>query len=193
MTIHYSLSKIKQNVGIIWKTNILQVKNTHSFVINSKNVSFALDGYLEVKIGLTRKQKGNLTIKITGLEVDTTVRFAGNKCPHSVGFDVQVDDVYVNTNSISIKIEGKGFDNLVISELEKIIIPRVPGLIKNALNDKVNPLISQYTCNRIEYDLAVNNVLYILIVNTTQVPEFDDGLKILRFPVDITLQNLKTN
>lgn len=121
------------------------------------------------------------------------MRFAGNKCPHSVGFDIQVDDVYVNTNSISIKIEGKGFDNLVISELEKIIIPRVPGLIKNALNDKVNPLISQYTCNRIEYDLAVNNVLYILIVNTTQVPEFDDGLKILRFPVDITLQNLKTN
>lgn len=149
VTIHYSLSKIKQNVGIIWKANILQVKNKHSFIINSKNVSFALDGYLEVKIGLIRKQKGNLTIKITGLEVDTTVRFASNKCPHSLGFDVQIDDVYVNTKSISIKIEGKGFDSLIISELEKIIIPRVPGLIKNALNDKVNPLISQYTCNRI--------------------------------------------
>lgn len=47
--------------------------------------------------------------------MDTTIRFTGNKCQKSIGFDVQIDDVFVNTNSISVKIEGKAFDNLVIA------------------------------------------------------------------------------
>jgi hypothetical protein len=55
-------------------------------------------------------------------------------------------------------------------------------------------MISQYTCSRIERELTINkNYYYILVVNTTQVPEFDDKLKILRIPVDITFQNLNTN
>jgi hypothetical protein len=117
VNVQFHLSKIKQEVGIHWKANILQVKNTHSFIVNSKNVSLHLDGDLDVKIGLTRRQKGALVVNITGLEVDTTVRFAGNKCPNSIGFDIQVDDVYVNTNSVSIKVEGKAFDNFIIAEI----------------------------------------------------------------------------
>lgn len=78
--------------------------------------------------------------------------------------------MYVNAKSLSIKIEGKGFDNFVIAELEKIIAPRVPGLIKNAITEKVNPLISQYTCMRIEENVPVGSQSYILVLNTTQVP-----------------------
>jgi hypothetical protein len=46
---------------------------------------------------------------------------------------------------------------------------------------------------RIEEDLKVGNQSYILVLNTTQVPEFDDNLKYLRAPIDITFQNLITN
>lgn len=130
---------------------------------------------------------------MTGLEVDTAVRFASSKCAKGLGFDIQIDDVYVNAKALSIKIEGKGFDNLVISELEKILAPRVPGILKNAITDKVNPLISHYACTRIEEDLQVGNQSYIAVINTTMVPEFDDGLHYIRIPIDLTLQNLRTN
>jgi hypothetical protein len=46
----------------------------------------------------------------------------------------------------------------------------VPGIIKNAISEKVNPLISQYACTRIEEDLQVGSQSYILVVNTTEVP-----------------------
>jgi hypothetical protein len=142
VNVKFNLTKIKQQVGINWKANILTVNTTHSFKTNSKNVNLTLDGQLEVKIGPTRKQKGPLKVIVEGLEFDTLIRFGGSKCQKGIGFDVQVDDVYVNAKSLSIKIEGKGFDNFVIAELEKILASRVPGILKNAITDKVNPLIS---------------------------------------------------
>ena len=39
------------------------------------------------------------------------------KCAKSIGFDVQINDVFVNVNTVDIKIEGKGFDNLVIKQI----------------------------------------------------------------------------
>lgn len=104
MTLKLNLTKIKQHVDINWKANILKVNSQHAFTINSKNINLTLDGELEVKIGLTRKQKGPLKVEVTGLEVDTSLRFAGSKCEKGVGFDLQVDDVYVNAKSFSIKI-----------------------------------------------------------------------------------------
>lgn len=193
LSIKYNLTKIKQQVGINWNANVLRVRTTHCFATNSKNVNLTLDAQLEVKIGPTRKQKGPLKVVVVGLELDTAVRFARSMCQKGIGFDVQVDDVYVNAKSLSIKIEGKGFDNLVIAELEKVLAPRIPGIIKSAITEKVNPLISQYACSRIEEDLSVGTQSYILVVNTTRVPEFDEGLKYLRVPLDITLQNLRSN
>lgn len=115
LNVKFNLTKIKQHVDINWKANILTVKSPHSFATNSKNLNLTLDADLEVKIGPTRKQKGPLKVRVEGLEVDTLVRFAGSKCPKGLGFDLQIDDVYVNAKSLSIKIEGKGFDNLVIA------------------------------------------------------------------------------
>jgi hypothetical protein len=150
VNVKFNLTQIQQHIGINWKANILKAKTTHSFAINSKNINLTLDGQLEVKIGPTRKQKGPLKVTIVELEVDTTLRFASSKCQKSIGFDLQVEDVYVNAKSFSMKIEGKGFDNMIIAELEKILTPRIPGIINNAISDKVNPLITQYTCMRIE-------------------------------------------
>jgi hypothetical protein len=170
ITFKYNLTALKQRVDINWQANLLTPTSTHAFTTNSKNVNVTLDGQLEVKIGLTRKQKGPLKVVVSGLEVDTAVRLGSSKCAKGLGFDIQIDDVYVNAKALSIRIEGKGFDNLVISELEKILAPRVPGLIKNAIADKVNPLISQYACTRIEEDLQVGSQSYIAVINTTQVP-----------------------
>jgi len=39
------------------------------------------------------------------------------KCPKSIGFDIQIKNVFVNANAIDIKIEGKGFDNLIIKQI----------------------------------------------------------------------------
>jgi hypothetical protein len=150
ITFKYNLTSLKQKVDINWNANLLTPTAIHAFTTKSKNVNVTLDGQLEVKIGLTRKQKGPLKVVVTGLEVDTALRFASSKCPKGLGFDLQIDDVYVNAKALAIKIEGKGFDNLIISELEKILTPRVPGILKNAISDKVNPLISQLACNRIE-------------------------------------------
>ena len=102
-------------MDINWKGNILNVRSIHSFATNSKNVNLTLDGHLEVKIGLTRKQKGPLKVVVTGLEVDTLARFAASKCAKGLGFDIQIDDVYVNAKALSIKIEGKSFDNFIIT------------------------------------------------------------------------------
>lgn len=117
ITFKYNLTDIKQRVDINWNANLLTPTAIHAFTTKSKNVNLTLDGHLEVKIGLTRKQKGPLKVVVTGLEVDTAIRFASSKCPKGLGFDIQIDDVYVNAKSLTIKIEGKGFDNLIISEL----------------------------------------------------------------------------
>jgi hypothetical protein len=82
----------------------LSVKDKQSFAINSKNVNLTLDGELELKLGLTRKQKGPLKIIITQLELDTTLKLGANTCPKSVGFNVQISDVFVNAHNISVKI-----------------------------------------------------------------------------------------
>ena len=43
--------------------------------------------------------------------------FDSAKCTKSIGFDVQIKSVKVNSSSLVIKIEGKGFDNLVIKQV----------------------------------------------------------------------------
>jgi hypothetical protein len=72
-------------------------------------------------------------VTINKLETDVELLIENPKCPNSIGFDIQVKDVFVNANSIDIKIEGKGFDNLVIKQIEKLIKPRVPGLLQKAI------------------------------------------------------------
>ena len=75
--------------------------------------------------------------------------FDNPKCPKSFGFDVQIKDIYVDMKKVDVKITGKGFDNLVIKQVEKILVPRIPGIIKDAANQQINPLLSNLTCTRI--------------------------------------------
>jgi hypothetical protein len=98
------LTKIKQKVDIHWTDNILEVKDTHTFAVNSKNINITLDAHVEAKIGLLRKQKGPLKVAISQLETDVTLRFDTPKCAKGLGFDLQISRVYVNAKSISIKI-----------------------------------------------------------------------------------------
>jgi len=66
-------------------------------------------------------------------------------------------------------------------------------LLQKAITEQVNPLISNYTCTRIEEEIAINDKYYMLVINTSQVPSFDAGLKYFQAPIDITLQNMMTN
>jgi hypothetical protein len=110
-----------------------------------------------------------------------------------VGFNIEIKDVFVNVKNITVKLEGHAFDNLIIKEVERVLIPRIPTLVASAIKDKVNPLITSYTCNRVSEIVPINNHEYVLTINTTKVPEFDSKLKYLGVPIDITFQNMETN
>ncbi len=69
-----------------------------------KNVNVSLDAHLEAKIGPLRKQKGPLKIVIDKLLVDIVIMFDSAKCVKSIGFDVQIKSVKVNSSSLVIKI-----------------------------------------------------------------------------------------
>lgn len=99
-----ALSKIKQKVAIHWATNIVSVQDRHSFKINSKNINITLDAHIEAKVGLFRKQKGQLVVTVSQLEADTVIMFDNPKCPKSFGFDIQIKDVYLNTKNFDVKI-----------------------------------------------------------------------------------------
>jgi hypothetical protein len=115
------------------------------------------------------------------------------KCSKSIGFDVQIKNIFVNAKDVKINFEHHGFDNRVIALVEKYIAPRVPGLIQKAITEQVNPLISNYTCTRVEEQIQIKGKDYVLILNTTEVPAFNEGLNYLRAPVDLTLINMVTN
>lgn len=150
-----TLKDIKQKVGINWTTNIMEVVDKHTFKIHSKNINITLDAHVEAKVGVLRKQKGPLKITVSKLQTNVSVAFENPKCPKSVGFDVQLKQVFVNAANVSIVIEGKSFDNMIIKLIERYITPRVPGLLEQAISTQVNPLISKYTCNRIEEEINI--------------------------------------
>ena len=58
INVKFNLTKPQQHVALDWKGNFLTIKDQHSFEVSSQNVNFTLDGMLEVKIGVTRRQKG---------------------------------------------------------------------------------------------------------------------------------------
>jgi len=66
---------------------------------------------------------------------------------------VQIKDIFVDIKNIDVKITGKGFDNLVIQQVEKILKPRIPGILNNAVASQINPLLSNVTCTRIEEEI----------------------------------------
>jgi hypothetical protein len=191
--VKFHLTKIKQKVDINYKGNVLTVKDKHNFVIKSKNINITLDGQLDFKIGLLKKQKGPLKVVITQLEADTTLRVEESTCPNSIGFNVRVTDLFTDFKSVSIKIEGKSFDNRIIAQLEKYLLPRVPNMLNNMAQNTINPLIESKTCSRIEQEVTIKDSTYILTINTTKIPEFDENLKYFGVPIDITFQNVKTN
>lgn len=188
-----TLKNIKQNVDINWTTNVITVPDTHSFKINSKNINITIDADVEAKIGVLKKQKGPLKVIVTKLATNTTLLFDNPKCSKSIGFDLQIQDVFVDASNVSIKIEGKSFDNTVIALIEKYLTPRIPSLLQKAITTQVNPLISELACNRIEEEININDKYYMLTLNTTEVPVFDDKLQYLKLLVDLTLQNMLTN
>lgn len=46
-----------------------------------------------------------------------------------MGFDIQIEKLFVNPESLSIKIEGKGVDNIVIKALISVLKSRLPSII----------------------------------------------------------------
>lgn len=72
--ISVNLTHLKQKVEINWSTNILSVKDKHSFAISSKNINVTLDAQVEAKVGLV-KQKGTLKVTITQLGSNITLAF----------------------------------------------------------------------------------------------------------------------
>ena len=112
-----TLKNLKQKVDIHWVTNILEVKDRHTLKINAKNINISIHGDVEAKVGLFRKQKGPLVVTVNKLEADIELLIDNPKCPKSIGFDIQIKNVFVNANAIDIKIEGKGFDNLIIKQI----------------------------------------------------------------------------
>jgi hypothetical protein len=144
-----NLTDIHQKVDIHWVTNVIEVLDTKSFKIKSKNINITLNAHLDAKVGLLRKQSGTLVIKITKLEANTTLMFDSPKCPKSIGFDIQIKSVDVRDINADIHIEGKSFDNMIIKQVEKLVKPRIPGILQNAISNQVNPLIANLACNRI--------------------------------------------
>lgn len=99
-----TLKQIKQKVDINWATNVMEVVDKHTFKIHSKNINITIDAQVDAKIGVLRRQKGPLKISITKLATNVSLGFDNAKCPKSIGFDVQVKDVFVNAANVSIKI-----------------------------------------------------------------------------------------
>ena len=81
--------------------------------------------------------------------------------------------MFVNAKDVSIKIEGKGLDNRIIAIVERIIKPRVPGMLEKAISQQINTMISKLTCNRVEEEVEINDKFYLLTLNTTEIPSFD--------------------
>lgn len=74
--------------------------------------------------------------------VTTSLRFESAKARPSMGFDVQISDVFVAADEIDIKIEHKAIDNLIIRLLETLLKGRIPGIINKAITNQVDPYIS---------------------------------------------------
>ena len=55
----------------------------------------------------------------------------------------------------------------------------------------INPMITTYTCSNVEETVKVGNASYVVKVNTTEVPYFEQ--KNIYFPIDLILTNLVTN
>ena len=109
---------------------------------------------------------------------------------NGIGFDLQISSLYTHTDKIDIKITGKTLDNLLIKALMSVLKSRLPSIIENMVKTTVNPMITEYTCKKIEEEVIVNKQ-YIAIINTTDVPAFTGDN--LYFPVDLTLKNMITN
>ena len=111
------LTKIQQKVDLHWTTNLIEVVDKSAFKLKSKNVNITLTAHIDAKVGLTRKQSGTLVIKVSQIEVNTTIMFDKPACAKSLGFDVQIKRVDINNLNADIKIEGKAFDNLIIGQV----------------------------------------------------------------------------
>lgn len=77
-------------------------------MLNSKNINLTLNGHIEFKVGLALKQKGELVVNIEKMEADTTLAFTQPHCNSAdikgLGFDVQIESLFVNTDKITIQI-----------------------------------------------------------------------------------------
>lgn len=151
--VQFNLTNITQKFGINWNGNIINIQDEHSFILLSKNINLTLHGHVDFKVGLALKQKGELVANIEKLETDTTLAFTQPHCDvknKGVGFDIQIEKLFVNPETISIKIEGKGIDNIVIKALISVLKSRLPSIIEKAAKEKGNPAISKLTCSPVQ-------------------------------------------
>lgn len=88
-------------------------------------------------------------------------------CSEGIGFNIQIAYIFTHTENIDIKIEGKVLDNLIINLLKNLLKSRLPTIINNLALNTINPLISNYTCNKIEENINIGNQSYIAKINTT--------------------------
>ena len=148
MHIKFNLThlRFKEKPEINWNASVVNITDEHSFSINSKNITLKLNASIEFKIGIAPKQKGTLLINITKLETDTALSFKAPSCSGGVGFDIQIDSIFVHTEKIDIKIEGKTLDNVLIKAIIAALNSRLPNIINNLAQTAVNPLITSITC-----------------------------------------------
>lgn len=188
----FNLTNITKKVNVHWQGNVFNVDGPHNFTIMSKNINVTLDGHVEFKIGLALKQKGTLVIQMEKLETDTSFKFTQPPCEYAgIGFDLQITGLFVRTDNLVIKIEGKGVDNIIIRALMSVLKSRLPGIIEGVALNSINPMITAFTCSDVKEQVVAGEGVYIAQVNTTEVPYFEG--KNIYFPVDITLKNEITN
>lgn len=83
-----------------------------------------------------------MVINITKLETDTALSFRQPNCSGGVGFDIQIDSIFVHTEKLNIKIEGKTLDNVLIRAIISVLNSRLPNIINNLAQTAINPLIT---------------------------------------------------
>ena len=132
-----------------------------------------------------------MKISITKLETDTALSFKQPNCSGGIGFDLQIDSIFVHTDKIAIKIEGKTLDNVLIKAIISALSSRLPNMINNLAHTTINPLITEYTCKGVEDIAMIGTQSYVATVNTTEVPKFN-GQNLYLF-IDLTLKNEITN
>lgn len=144
-----NMTNIKQKVSTNWNANILNVTGTRNFSILAKNINITIDAHISFYVAAKAlKQKGNITIEIQQLEADTFHSFfrSPTSCPKTIGFNLFVNDIQIDSNKFVIDFKKHPFDDLLIRLLINLLRTRLPNIINGKVRDTLNNKINDFTC-----------------------------------------------